>query len=176
MSENDEFEWDARKDKLNQEKHGVSFQQARQAFEDPERIIVRDKTDSTQKEERLYCIGQVANGILMVRFTYRENRIRIIGAGFWRQGRNSMKKETKEIVEYSDNPELGELEIIEDFLPSPERLAKADQVVKVTIGLSQESIDFFKKHAAKHNTSYQRMIRRLLDEYVAQVRSVEGQK
>jgi predicted DNA binding CopG/RHH family protein len=72
----------------------------------------------------------------------------------------------KEMVEYTDNPDMGELEVIEDFLPSPERLAKADQVVKVTIGLSQESIDFFKTQAKQHNTSYQRMIRRLLDEYV----------
>ncbi len=54
--------------------------------------------------------------------------------------RKNMKKE---ISEYTDNSEIGELEIIEDFLPSPERLAKADQVVKVTIGLSQESVDFF---------------------------------
>jgi predicted DNA binding CopG/RHH family protein len=48
----------------------------------------------------------------------------------------------------------------------PEQLAKADQVVKVTIALSQESIDFFKTQAKAHNTSYQQMIRRLLDEYV----------
>ena len=82
----------------------------------------------------------------------------------------------KEMVEYTDNPELGELEVVEDFLPSPEQLAKADQVVKVTIGLSQESIDFFKQQAKQHNTSYQRMIRRLLDEYVAQVRAAEDVK
>jgi predicted DNA binding CopG/RHH family protein len=73
---------------------------------------------------------------------------------------------------YEEDPfELGkiddsQLEVVEDFLPSPEELAKADQVVKVTIALSQESIDFFKAQAKQHNTSYQRMIRRLLDEYV----------
>ena len=71
----------------------------------------------------------------------------------------------KEISEYTDNPEIGELEIIEDFLPSPEQLAKADQVVKVTSGLSQESIDFFKTQAKQHNTSYESIIRLLLDEY-----------
>jgi predicted DNA binding CopG/RHH family protein len=92
---------------------------------------------------------------------------------FGDKGGKSMKKV---MVEYSDNPELGELEIVEDFLPTPERLAKADQVVKVTIGLSQESIDFFKTQAKQHNTSYQRMIRRLLDEYVAQVRLAEDAK
>ena len=73
---------------------------------------------------------------------------------------------------YEDDPfELGEIDeaqmqVVNDFLPSPEQLAKADQVVKVTIALSQESVDFFKLQAKEHNTSYQRMIRRLLDEYV----------
>lgn len=80
------FEWDEAKDKLNQEKHGVSFQEARQAFEDTLRIIVKDETYS-RDEERLYCIGRVERGILMVRFTYRGNHVRIYGAGFWRQGR-----------------------------------------------------------------------------------------
>lgn len=87
MNWNEEFEWDTGKDLLNQAKHGVSFQEARQAFEDPDRVIVRDKTHSTETEERLYCIGQTERGILMVRFTQRGNRIRIFGAGFWRQGR-----------------------------------------------------------------------------------------
>jgi predicted DNA binding CopG/RHH family protein len=70
---------------------------------------------------------------------------------------------------YEDDPfDLGDaqLEIVKDFLPSPEQLAKADQVVKITIALSQKSVDFFKAQAEEHNTSYQRMIRRLIDEYV----------
>lgn len=86
MSGQPGFEWDEAKDRLNQEKHGVSFQEARQAFEDTLRVIVKDETHSGD-EERLYCIGRVKRGILMVRFTYRDNRIRIFGAGFWRQGR-----------------------------------------------------------------------------------------
>ena len=40
-----------------------------------------------------------------------------------------------------------------------------DEAVKVTIALSKRSIDFFKNEAQKHNTHYQRMIRRLLDAY-----------
>jgi len=39
--------------------------------------------------------------------------------------------------------------------------------VKVTIALSKTSVDFFKKEAKKYNTPYQKMIRRLLDEYAA---------
>ena len=40
-----------------------------------------------------------------------------------------------------------------------------DDGVKITISLSKRSIAFFKAHARKSRTSYQRMIRRVLDEY-----------
>lgn len=51
-------------------------------------------------------------------------------------------------------------------LPSPRELATRDETVKVTIALSKGSVAFFKKMAKNHNTQYQKMIRRLLDEYV----------
>ena len=38
--------------------------------------------------------------------------------------------------------------------------------MKVTLALSKSSVEFFKSEAAKHQTQYQRMIRRLLDSYV----------
>ncbi len=47
---------------------------------------------------------------------------------------------------------------------------KEDQV-KVTIGLSKSSVDFFKAEARRHHTQYQKMIRRLLDLYVTQHQS-----
>lgn len=62
---------------------------------------------------------------------------------------------------------MGEVKVVEDFLPSPEELALKDETVKVTIALSKTSIDFFKTEARKHNTQYQKMIRRLLDEYAS---------
>lgn len=71
----------------------------------------------------------------------------------------------KRKVEYSDE-ELGEIEIVEDFLPSPEELALRDDSVKVTISLSKASVEFFKEQAGQHNAPYQKMIRRLLDSYV----------
>lgn len=81
------FEWDSAKDEANQEKHGVAFALAQGAFLDPERVIARDLTHSTAREERFYCFGQVGGGILTVRFTFRNRVIRIIGAGYWRKGR-----------------------------------------------------------------------------------------
>ncbi len=69
-------------------------------------------------------------------------------------------------IKYTNEP-IGEPKVIRDFLPSPEELAFRDEDVKVTIMLSKKSVDFFKSVAAKGDTQYQRMIRRLLDAYVA---------
>lgn len=60
---------------------------------------------------------------------------------------------------------MGELKIVEDFLPSPDQLVLKEENVKVTISLSKESVDFFKKVAKKQNTSYQKMIRKVVDWY-----------
>lgn len=87
MSESD-FEWDETKNLSNQEKHGVSFYDAQHAFFDQNRIIAEDVSHS-KEERRYYCFGLDKDqmGILTVRFTYRSNRIRIIGAGYWRKGK-----------------------------------------------------------------------------------------
>jgi hypothetical protein len=68
-------------------------------------------------------------------------------------------------IKYSDEP-IGKAEVIPDFLPSPEELAFREEGVKVTLALSKKSVEFFKSEAAKHQTQYQRMIRRLVDAYV----------
>lgn len=81
-----QFEWDPAKDRANQDKHGVSFSEAQYAFADPHRVIAQDLAHS-QAEERFYCFGMAGGGVLTVRFTYREEVIRIIGAGYWRRGK-----------------------------------------------------------------------------------------
>jgi uncharacterized protein len=87
-----EFEWDINKDAENQSKHQVSFQDAKAAFADPNRVIAKDLAHS-ESENRFYCIGKAGGGILTVRFTYRRNVIRIIGAGYWRKGKALYEKE-----------------------------------------------------------------------------------
>ncbi len=72
----------------------------------------------------------------------------------------------KEKIKYKDEP-MGKVKVIKDFLPSPKELALKEETVKVTISLSRASVDFFKNEAKKYNTQYQKMIRRLLDEYTA---------
>ena len=80
------FEWDPAKATANLTKHGVAFSEAQLAFFDPERVIAWDQRHS-RTEQRFYCFGKVGDGIMTVRFTYRDDVIRIIGAGYWRQGK-----------------------------------------------------------------------------------------
>ncbi len=71
----------------------------------------------------------------------------------------------KNKIRYSNEPI--EARIINDFLPSPEDLNLKEKKTKVTLTLTQKSLDFFKSSAKKHKGSYQAMIRRLIDYYVA---------
>jgi hypothetical protein len=70
----------------------------------------------------------------------------------------------KRTPKYRDEP-LGTVRLVADFLPPPEELVLRDDAVKVTIGLSRHSVDFFKERAARANVPYQKMIRALLDSY-----------
>ena len=88
------FEWDSKKDQENLQKHGVSFVLAQYAVADSQRIIAEDVNHS-KTEKRYYCFGKVGEGILTVRFTYRNNVIRIIGAGYWRKGKAIYEHENK---------------------------------------------------------------------------------
>jgi uncharacterized DUF497 family protein len=82
-----EFVWDGNKDETNQEDHRAVFAEAIEAFCDPKRIIYADKKHSRRDEKRLFLLGKVKSGlVLTVRFTRRDKYIRIIGAGFWREG------------------------------------------------------------------------------------------
>jgi len=94
MEKRSDFEWDSAKDQLNQKKHGVSFAMAQIAFLDSNRVILED-IEHRDNEKRYYCLGRVSDEIMTVRFTYRNNKIRIIGAGYWRKGKKIYEKENK---------------------------------------------------------------------------------
>jgi hypothetical protein len=72
----------------------------------------------------------------------------------------------KSKIKYTDEP-MGELKVVRDFLPPPHELVFEEDTVKVTIGLSRSSVDFFKREAKRNHTAYQKMIRRLLDVYAS---------
>lgn len=88
------FEWDDKKDALNYVKHGVSFVEAQKAFLDKNRIIAED-LEHSKYEKRYYCFGKVNAKVMTVRFTYRTNKIRLIGAGYWRKGKQIYEQSQK---------------------------------------------------------------------------------
>jgi len=75
----------------------------------------------------------------------------------------------KKKIKYTEGP-IGEFTILNKDslpLPPPNKLVFKEDQVKVTISLSKSCVDFFKKEAKKQKTQYQKMIRNLLDIYVA---------
>jgi uncharacterized DUF497 family protein len=88
------FDWNPAKDRENQLKHGVGFTEAQLAFADPRRVIAEDLAHS-EDEPRFFCFGRVGDGILTVRFTYRPDMIRILGAGYWRRGKQVYERENQ---------------------------------------------------------------------------------
>ena len=72
----------------------------------------------------------------------------------------------KKKIKYSEEP-MGDLRVVKDFLPPPDQLVPKEENAKVTIALKKSSIDFFKEEAQKHHTSYQKMIRQVIDWYAS---------
>jgi uncharacterized DUF497 family protein len=74
-----DFDWDDAKAASNLAKHGVSFEQAREAFDDPFAIdFVDDRED--YGEHRLILLGMVEGRLLVVAHTLRGDKVRIISA------------------------------------------------------------------------------------------------
>ena len=72
----------------------MGFATAQRASADPQRVIAEALAHSGT-EPRYYCFGRVGEGILTVRFPYRREVIRIIGAGSWRKGRERYERENQ---------------------------------------------------------------------------------
>lgn len=89
-----EFEWDEQKNAENIAKHEISFVEAITAFADPKSLITEDIKHS-QTEKRFFCIGLVNGEPLTVRFTYRGSKIRVFGAGYWREGKKKYEQKNK---------------------------------------------------------------------------------
>lgn len=85
------FEWDPAKAATNVVRHGVTFERAKDVFVDQKAIEALD--ESSSDEERWRILGRSSAGILMVVYTERRGRIRIISA------RMADKRERKTYLE-----------------------------------------------------------------------------
>ncbi len=76
----------------------------------------------------------------------------------------------KKRIRYTDEPSdvnLDTARAVKDFLPPPDQLVFKEKTIKVTLALSEGSVNFFKAQADKHGLKYQQMIRSLIDKYVS---------
>jgi len=65
---------------------------------------------------------------------------------------------------------FGLMRRVENFLPKPEELVLKKPTQMISLLLDTESIKFFKREAERLNTSYQGMIRMLIQKYVDQAK------
>ena len=87
------YEWDENKNKSNQQKHSISFEKAKEVFEDQNAVEFRGNSST---EFRIMRIGKTLSKILIaVVYTLRSVSIRIISA------RQASKEETKSYLENS---------------------------------------------------------------------------
>ncbi len=82
-----EFDWDDWNSNKNEEKHGVSRLEAESAFFDPQIKIFEDIKHSTSEKRYIAYAQSLENRILIIGFTMRSNKVRIITA------RTASKKE-----------------------------------------------------------------------------------
>jgi hypothetical protein len=93
-----EFEWDAQKAAENLRNHGVIFEEAVTVFADPLANIFDDPDHSSDERRELIIGHSTEQRLLVVSFTERERRTRIISA------RQATARERKE---YEKNSSKG---------------------------------------------------------------------
>ncbi len=75
------YDWDEAKNRANQFKHGVSFEEARALFESPDDYLEVFDAQHSDQEDRFIAIGPIARGVVLVVWTDRgDDVIRIISA------------------------------------------------------------------------------------------------
>ena len=163
MSESN-FEWNENKNLENQQKHGISFEQAQYAFYDGILHIARTRI-------AIFASAWIKMEAVSLPFDSPIEKIKSVSSE--RDIGGKVRKLMSRQIQYTDEP-IGDFKVVADFLPSPDELRLKNENTKITISLSKESVDFFKQAAAKNHMQYQKMIRQLLNEYVAHQKSANN--
>lgn len=164
-----DFEWDDAKNQSNIQKHGVSFEEARQIFSAPILTMVDERQE--YREVRKLSIGRIdAATQIVVTHTERDSNIRLISSRpeSRKKGRGSMTKydrplspsEIKAIrdedIDFSDIPELDET-----FWQNAE-LVKPDRTEQITLRIKRSVLEHFRATGK----GYQTRINQVLESYV----------
>ena len=143
------FEWDENKNRINRDKHGISFGEAKTVFYDLEALVI-DDPEHSDEEDRFIILGlSKAANLLVVCHCYRETEtvIRIISA------RKATKTETKYYTKW------GEVMREEYDFSKGKKNAYAKRLKKqITINIDSDTIDFFKAQSENTGIPYQTLI------------------
>ena len=86
-----DFEWDNEKNQINQQKHGVSFEEASGLFGPENDYLEIFDSGHSDFEDRFIAIGPISRGLIVVVYTEREENVtRIIGARLANRNEQSM--------------------------------------------------------------------------------------
>ena len=93
------FEWDAKKSRENEKKHGLSFSEAKTLFEsDADYLEIYDEPHSAD-EDRFIAIGPIDKGVILVVWTERmEDVVRIISARWATRGEERRYRQHVEAI------------------------------------------------------------------------------
>ena len=81
FSADGKFEWDSEKDAINLKKHGFSFSEILEVYDDPYMLTMYDQEHSSPEEDRFFCVGCIRGIVLIATcHTERNGRIRLISA------------------------------------------------------------------------------------------------
>ena len=86
------FEWDKKKSAANRKKHGIAFDVVPSCFDGP--MLVAEDTREDYGEPRYIGIGFIGNAVVVIVFTERGDKIRIVSA------RKALKHEREKFKEF----------------------------------------------------------------------------
>lgn len=72
------FEWDSAKDEVNQQKHGIAFEDILPIFD--QKLVEMEDNRKDYGEKRIKVYGELHGLILCIVYTWRDNKRRIISA------------------------------------------------------------------------------------------------
>ena len=145
------FIWDGNKNELNKAKHKLSFEEAKEVFED-ENGILFDDPDHSYEEDRFLIIGSIKSSkICIVSHCYKDSE-NVIRINISKRG----NKERKENI-FGGVSAMREEYDINNLNPRKNPYAKKVKK-QITINISTEAIEYFKSQSAKNGIPYQTLI------------------
>lgn len=74
------FEWDEAKDAANQDKHGLSFEEASELFISGSDYLEIYDREHSEDEDRFIAFGPIDRGLVIIVWTERDEAVRILSA------------------------------------------------------------------------------------------------